>query len=321
MENIDNAISSPESAAGQEPCNLPGGRKKSRSGPDRVRANRSVRQAKDSEIKTPDISGQNSEGLSPSAVLQLCLENRLKVKLDVNGSPEYKLTWKHWDICSQLRICALRASRRRTGDRGFTGWVSPTVVDGRRGNKPPRESDTGVPLSRQVIVALYPWPTCQVESSKGINPQRVIWSPLGKAYDVKTGRMVQSTIDQLLKGISGWGPPTARDAKDGETTLENTPINGLLGRMVLLAAWSTPQAGDSTGAKISPSRLNAGTGLSLKLHVHGMISTSSNAQTKSSGALNPEFSRWLMGYPPEWLSCVDWETLSSRKLRRSLSGR
>ncbi len=30
---------------------------------------------------------------------------------------------------------------------------------------------------------------------------------------------------------------------------------------------------------------------------------------------------WLMGYPDEWLSCVDWETRSSPKSRRSSSRR
>lgn len=37
-----------------------------------------------------------------------------------------------------------------------------------------------------------------------------------------------------------WGTPTARDHKDGASTLENTPVNGLLGREVL--QWPTPAA-------------------------------------------------------------------------------
>jgi len=36
--------------------------------------------------------------------------------------------------------------------------------------------------------------------------------------------------------------PTARDHKDGATTLVNTPVNGLLGRQVLV----TPMAGNDT---------------------------------------------------------------------------
>ena len=43
------------------------------------------------------------------------------------------------------------------------------------------------------------------------------------------------------------------------------------------------------------------------------------AETGKTGVLNPAFVLWLMGYPAEWLSCVDWATLSSRKSRRSSS--
>ena len=39
-----------------------------------------------------------------------------------------------------------------------------------------------------------------------------------------------------------WMTPTARDHKDGATTLANTPVNGLLGREVLV----TPMAGSDT---------------------------------------------------------------------------
>ncbi len=39
-----------------------------------------------------------------------------------------------------------------------------------------------------------------------------------------------------------WMTPTARDHKDGATSLANTPVNGLLGRQVL----TTPMAGRDT---------------------------------------------------------------------------
>lgn len=38
----------------------------------------------------------------------------------------------------------------------------------------------------------------------------------------------------------GWATPTVRDHKDGASTLDNTPINGLLGRQVSLVGWETP---------------------------------------------------------------------------------
>jgi len=41
-------------------------------------------------------------------------------------------------------------------------------------------------------------------------------------------------------------------------------------------------------------------------------------QGKQSGQLNPEWVAWLMGYPTEWLNCVDSEMPSSRKSRQKL---
>lgn len=37
---------------------------------------------------------------------------------------------------------------------------------------------------------------------------------------------------------------------------------------------------------------------------------------KTTGALNPQWVAWLMGYPTEYLNSVRWETASSRKSRK-----
>jgi len=51
----------------------------------------------------------------------------------------------------------------------------------------------------------------------------------------------------------------------------------------------------------------------------GTPSTSSSAPMGKPGALSPEFSRWLMGFPTDWSSYAPMATRSSRKSRPSSS--
>lgn len=120
--------------------------------------------------------------------------------------------------------------------------------------------------------------------------------------------------------LTGWATPTSRDHKDGASTLENTPINSLLGRQVSLASWATPQARDHFPAH-SESYVAAkkaeGHGMAnLNDQASGLISNGSPAPTEKRGQLNPEFSLWLMGFPTAWASCGARVTRSSRNSRR-----
>lgn len=166
--------------------------------------------------------------------LQSFLENRLRQKMDVNGSPEYVLTWKTWEMISGPPICALRARARPTSDNACIGWPTPITNDA-----------TG-------STHCY---------SRG-NRNRITLKLPGAA------RLV------------GWAAPTARDWKDGASTLMNTPINEPLGRQVSLC---TAPTGKPAGL-----------------------------------ALNPSHSRWLQGYPITWDDCAPTETRSSRKQRQRL---
>ncbi len=79
---------------------------------------------------TNDTCGPLFDGLSKSADLQRCLENRLRQRLDANGSPEYALTWKYWTMQSGPPICALRASGHRISDSAYGGWQTPKLPSG-----------------------------------------------------------------------------------------------------------------------------------------------------------------------------------------------
>jgi hypothetical protein len=91
---------------------------------------------------------------------------------------------------------------------------------------------------------------------------------------------------------AGWPTPTTRDWKDGAAD-GTAPANGLLGRV----AWEAK----------GPARLTA----------DGRILIGSDAGMGNGGRLNPEHSRWLMGYPGAWDDCGATVMPSSRKSRRS----
>src|SRR5438094_4555802 len=78
-------------------------------------------------MPTNDTCGPLFSGSSPSASLQRSLESRLRERMDVNGSPEYVLTWKEWDMPAGVPICALQAKLSLIRDSDFSGLPTPTV--------------------------------------------------------------------------------------------------------------------------------------------------------------------------------------------------
>jgi hypothetical protein len=233
------------------------------------------------------------------------LENRLKARLAVNGSLEYSLTWKHWDLPSGRRISALRASGRRIGDNGFTGWPSPA-------NHEFEIKDVDRMLARREEL-----------KQKGYN---------GNGFGMTLGMTVSAVV--------GWASPSSRDWKDtpGMATealnpdgshrsrTDQLPRQAALVPVALLQGWSSPRGNkrgfpDSSDKAMERELTRPNRGSSLVLETYGTGSPSYPASTESRGALNPAFSRWLMGYPPGWDACADTATQSCLRLRRLSSAR
>jgi hypothetical protein len=151
-----NAIFSQALADGVRRCVWRTGQQMSLFGPEAAPVSHSVLPVKDSEPQTSATSGPSSPDSLASASLQRCLENRLRAKLDANGSSEYSLTWKAWDMPQREPICALRASARRTPDSGCGGWPTP---DTKASGDGPSQADRNSP--RLLTVANWASPTAR----------------------------------------------------------------------------------------------------------------------------------------------------------------
>jgi len=269
------AISSAESPAGHMPLNWRDGLGTDPYGVPACLASRFPPLARGWPSETKGICGPLFDGWSPSADLQQSLANRLHRLLDVNGSPEYVLTWKQWAMLSGPPICALRASARPTSGSGCSGWPTPNTTD----------TDAG--------------------------PSRMrgdFWRYRG--LDLATAA-----------ALAGW--PTPKSSNDGDS--DETVAMAMRGecemslpRVAKLAGWATPRVSDNQGAastRIQNAQNGAGI-YQLREQVHGASGptpTSFPAATEKPGALNPEHSRWLMGYPAAWGCCGATAMLSCRK--------
>lgn len=234
--DMPSVTSSPESADGVTHSDSPGGPMIGPYGPDPALASLSAKQVEGLELRTSGISGLYGAISLRSVALQQSLVSKLRARLQLLGSPLFKMTWKVSITPSRRLIYRLRAQGHRTSDSAFTSWPTTTAVDGKRGDKEARPWDTGKPLPQIAALASWPTPMTGTPAQKGNN----------EAGNTDSSRKTVA--------LCSWATPTTRDHKDGASD-GTAPVNALLGRQAWLASGAMPngfRVETASGGQLSP---------------------------------------------------------------------
>lgn len=277
------AISSPGSADGRLRCVAQDGLTAARHGQHHAPASLSARQAKGLGLLTSGTYGPPHIGLLANAVLSWSLASNLAALTQTTGSTLYKLTWKPWAMPSGRSRFRLRVSARRTGAIVLTGWPTPTANAWKHPSNAGRQGSPNL----QTVAALSGWPTPTATDGKG-------------GYQggrIRNGKLSTDRLDVTAQ-LAGWPTPT--------TSNDRSPCPQEAMRTYRDNGTKIQKRLQDVGELCSPARLTAS----------GEMLIGYAAEMESGGQLDPDHSRWLMGFPAEWEDCAPTETLSTLKRRQ-----
>lgn len=182
-------------------------------------------------------------------------------------------------------------------DADLTAWPTPTTRDWKDGGNP----DVDVPLNGLLerVVWLAGWPTTRAADS-----EKNVRTAEGALREIER----KGTPQDLAQGaaIAGWGTPSCQDDNQSR-----------MGAEAMAREWNRPGASQSNLAK--QAFILTQNPQPARFTVSGDLLTGSCAGMSGGGQLNPEHSRWLMGYPAAWGSCGATAMQSCRKPPRSSS--
>ena len=246
---------------------------------------------------------------------------------------------------------------RRTGPSGPEAAPANPSVPLASSSEPPTPATSGPPSSissRSAALTLCLANRLKARLGKGGSMEYAeTWkekaTPAGLRYWAHTASGHRTSGNDS----TGWPTPTASDEKwrysNEQMALKRLASGKQMGleATAYLSGWGTPNCMDHLPSGNLESRRKKGGCCNLKDQVtyvsgratptsrdhkdgtsegtaptNGLLGRqvwSSPVQTGKRGALNPAFSRWLMGYPDAWDSCGATAMQSSRKSRPSSS--
>jgi len=322
------ATSSPASQDGLSPCSSQDYPTTSRAG--RVVLRASLSAWLDQEAgKTIHVTWLRPFSISSqSVVLQCYLASRLRpLSKKTTGLMLYSSSWKRKATPAGRMYYQLAVSALRTNATEYFSaqrpWATASYSDGRRGGSGITEGMTGVSLAQQAKMANWSTPRLG-----GGNESVENWLSRKQAeYEKYPGKGIGSPDVSLQAQLASWHTAIANDAKGSNYSTSNGQVILKLGGEAKLANWPTSSATDGKGGyqggrirngKLSVDRLDVAAQLvtpdfPIRITADGRVLTGSSAGMSVSGPLNPEHSRWLMGYGAAWGYSKDMVTPSYRK--------
>jgi hypothetical protein len=102
--------------------------------------------------------------------------------------------------------------------------------------------------------------------------------------------------------MAGWPTPNCgKRGPENRESKDKRKSGGIdLQSTALIAGWATPTVQDGKNCA-GPSQWDRNSWpLNVQAAATGQIAFLSPSETEKRGVLNPDFLRWLMGYPEEW---------------------
>jgi len=258
-------------------------------GQDRVLAKpcQSQEQGAESKIQS-DTFGPLFDTSSPTPSADLCasLESKLRADLDVNGSPEYDLTWRQWDMPQGPQICALRASARRTSGSDCGGWPTVSANEDAAGTL---NGEMQFMLSHAALTA---------------NPTAIrkqLTTPEQSGGPVETEKQGEFLPDGAQ--TAGWQTPDAYNdpksggSKPGQDSYGKSHKQLHLHHQAETAGYPTARCQNTRETKPRQDEDGNWTDRGNLEETTEVFRLPNMAGWK----LNPAFSGWLMGYPKAWM--------------------